>query len=127
MNLAILSRRKEDVRMTDKLGFWIKSCRNNAGFTQELASERLCISLRKYQGWELGESTPTEDDLLRMEELFQNPTFSVRAMEIKSPIWKKKAKEATAAIITLHSIQVQLSSIMPQILGMADTLQTITC
>lgn len=109
------------------LGLWIKTCRKNAGRTQEQSSEALHISVRKYQGWEANDSMPTEDDLLRMEEYFENPIFAIKAMEIKSPIWKQKAMQETTALVTLYSIQTQLAVIIPQLIAVTEMVQSPFC
>ncbi len=49
---------------------YLRSARNQAGYTQKEAAEALNVSYQTYQYWENGKQLPRTDKLLKILELF---------------------------------------------------------
>lgn len=111
--------------MIETCGSWTRKCRENARKSQDEAAECIGISPRNYQYKEHNERYFTDRELEQLEILFDNPNFAIQYMKLKNPFWEKKLKEAAAAVVALKEIQEQLSLLTPQILGMADFIQSV--
>ncbi|MDR1572382.1 MAG: helix-turn-helix transcriptional regulator [Clostridiales Family XIII bacterium] len=74
--------------MTERRGNIYKICRNNAGLTQEQASEKLHIALRTLSSYENGE-TPVNDKMVAaMVELYKSPLLAWRHLKETSELGK---------------------------------------
>ena len=65
----------------------IRECRQNAGFTQEYAAEKLPASLRSIQSYELGERSCPLDLIPCMADAYDDPMLNIRVLQRLDP-WK---------------------------------------
>lgn len=70
------------------------SYRNAVGMTQEHAAELLGVAPRTLQGWERGESTPPNDKVLRMCDIYTAPTLAIEHLtycrRFRPCLWLKR-------------------------------------
>ncbi len=113
--------------MTETCGIWLKKCREEARKTQEETAEFLDMGLRTYQYCEASERFLSEEKLEKAEEFFGKRNFAMEYIQFKNPFWKKKFKEAAAAITALQKIQSELAGVLPQLLALSDIAQSSFC
>lgn len=87
ISLLIFYNRKEVSRMKKECANYYQSCRENAGLTQEQASEKLYVSKRTLQNYESGSNVPDEV-VLNMVEVYNTPLLAWWHMKHTNPLGK---------------------------------------
>lgn len=100
-------------------GIILKKARKAKGFTQEQIAELLNVSVTTYQSWEAGLYKADEYALLKLEEILEDYTLSIRYLQAYSPIWQAKAKPLLAAI-EIKNISEKLAILLPNVVTFID-------
>ena len=114
------------MRIETSYGIILKKARKAKRLTQEKIAENLNVSLATYQTWEQGLYKADEYALLRLEEVLEDSTLSIRYLKKYSPIWQKHADSLLAAM-ELQKMHDKLSAIIPHVTAFIDLSAQVMC
>lgn len=77
------------------------------------------MSTATYQSWEAGLYKADEYAILKLEELLEDDTLSIRYLEEFSPVYQKHGKALLAAI-ELQKMHDKLATIIPHVTAFID-------
>ena len=93
-----------------KIGTFLKTLRNEQGFTQEQLAEKLNVSRRTVSRWETGSNMPDLDLLIEMADLYQVDLREMLNGERKSEEMNKELEETVLQVAEYSNAEKQRST-----------------
>lgn len=101
-----------------------KNCREDAGFTQDAAAEKLHVSTRSLSDYEGGKTIPGDDVVCKMVEVYQAPKLAYLHLQQNTEIGQQylpdlSLDEFSKAVLRFQKQSRDMKTIEPELIDIA--------